>query len=318
MSIIKNKMPMLCSIDITKKCNLRCAHCYNSSGSEGCRYLTNKEIESVLYQIRDIKPQTLCFCGGEPLMCPELFEWIDIVSKDICQVNLVTNGLLCDETMAKRLATHGIRNVQVSLDGTFSWQHDSLRGRKGAFDSALSAIRNLKKAGISQVSVSMLPDRLNIRNMDYMEQYVQMCLEAGVDNIRCMPYIPMGRALDDGINLFPNEEDMLHFQRYLQRLKEKYSFRVMIEWDDPVGTVRELCRRLLKGIPPKVICIDNDGELKPDIYSPLSAGNIRDESISGICSRMNSDKGFLAKVREVFDKVHALYDLEECYEIFNR
>lgn len=66
--------PHQISFDITNKCNLRCLHCYNSSGENlaSQNELTDQEVLDFIDEFKSIKLLNFCFCGGEPLLRKEL------------------------------------------------------------------------------------------------------------------------------------------------------------------------------------------------------------------------------------------------------
>ena len=71
----------------------------------------------------------------------------------------MTNGALVDAVKARELAALGTA-VQVSLDGGCAKVHDLLRG-DGTFEAALRAIRLLRSAGVSRLTVNFTIQRAN-------------------------------------------------------------------------------------------------------------------------------------------------------------
>lgn len=55
--------PIMISLDITQKCNLKCVHCFNNSGSSVSDELSDKEIIDVANQIAELHPHNVCLCG---------------------------------------------------------------------------------------------------------------------------------------------------------------------------------------------------------------------------------------------------------------
>jgi radical SAM protein with 4Fe4S-binding SPASM domain len=62
--------------------------------------------------------------------------------------NLVTNGTLLTPSRARSLAEAGLGSAQVSIEAPAAALHDSLTGRRGAFDETVAGIAALKTAGI--------------------------------------------------------------------------------------------------------------------------------------------------------------------------
>jgi len=73
------------AIDITNKCNLRCLHCYNSSGENDVikTELSDHEVLEFMKSLSTINLYSLCLCGGEPLLRKELiFDSLKILTEN--------------------------------------------------------------------------------------------------------------------------------------------------------------------------------------------------------------------------------------------
>jgi len=134
--------------NVTRQCNLRCAHCYSHSGGEAADdELTTDEGRTLIDDLAAFASPVILFSGGEPLMRPDLCDLAaHAVSRGIRAV-VSTNGTLIDDAAAARLKEAGLAYVGVSLDGLRD-TNDAFRGVPGAFDRALAGIRACKRAGI--------------------------------------------------------------------------------------------------------------------------------------------------------------------------
>lgn len=56
------------NIDITRKCTLKCRHCYNHSGEMNNDELTSDELFRIMNDLASTRPDNFCICGGEPLL----------------------------------------------------------------------------------------------------------------------------------------------------------------------------------------------------------------------------------------------------------
>ena len=61
-------------LDITKRCNFFCKHCYNESASYYTGDLDDESMMKIADQIIEVKPVLVCFCGGEPMVRFELVK----------------------------------------------------------------------------------------------------------------------------------------------------------------------------------------------------------------------------------------------------
>jgi len=133
--------------NITRRCNLRCAHCYSDSTSR--HYpgeLTQAECRKVIDDLADFGVPGLLLSGGEPLIHPQFFEIARYARCNGLKLTLSSNGTLIDETAARRLKALGFAYVGLSLDGIGA-THDEFRGRTGAFEKTVAAFRHLRAVG---------------------------------------------------------------------------------------------------------------------------------------------------------------------------
>jgi len=111
--------PFLISWNITKRCNLKCSHCYlNASELEhGEGELSTGDAMKVIDEIASVNPQAmLIFTGGEPLLRNDWRELTSYAAGKGFTVVMGTNGTLIDDLLAKDMISHGIKGVGISLD----------------------------------------------------------------------------------------------------------------------------------------------------------------------------------------------------------
>ena len=61
------------------------------------------------------------------------------------RTNLNSNGVLIDETVARKLGEAGLENIKLSLDSLDPRTHDYMRGVDGVYDRVMRAIDNLHR-----------------------------------------------------------------------------------------------------------------------------------------------------------------------------
>ena len=145
--------PNLLSINITARCNLRCAMCMqprnNTSEGDsptmrrGGAELTPEQWLRVVDQAASARP-AFYFTGGEPL----LYKGLDRILRHIKSKGLIAAVVTNATTLAQHadsLVEAGVDNVTVSLDGP-EQVHDRIRGAPGTFRRATEGIRALQEA----------------------------------------------------------------------------------------------------------------------------------------------------------------------------
>ena len=133
--------------NITRRCNLRCLHCYSDSDArEYPGELTWEQCRNVMDDLAAFGVPGLLFSGGEPLIHPRFFELATYARERGLRLTLSTNGTLIDRAAAQRIKDIGFAYVGISLDGIGA-THDHFRGRVGAFEKTVEAFRHCKAVG---------------------------------------------------------------------------------------------------------------------------------------------------------------------------
>jgi len=148
----------------TKRCNLRCVHCYAGSRDETAPdELSHAEGLALLDDLKAFGSPVVLFSGGEPLMRPDLLPLIEHAVQGGMRAVISTNGTLISRGVARDLKKLGLSYVGISLDGVEA-THDRFRGVKGAFGAAMEGIRNCQEAGI-KVGLRFTLNRHNFREV---------------------------------------------------------------------------------------------------------------------------------------------------------
>lgn len=141
--------PYLISYAITRKCNLKCKHCYSEATEEPAPdELSTEEAKRLLDDIANWGIKLLIFDGGEPLYRDDFFDIARHGSTKGLRVVIGSNGTLIDTDVAKRLKSSGIMAVQISIDGAEAQTHDWFRGETGSFIKALEGAKACKEVGL--------------------------------------------------------------------------------------------------------------------------------------------------------------------------
>ena len=134
--------------NITRRCNLKCIHCYAHANETSTKdELSTEEGKKLIDDLAGFGVPVILFSGGEPLVRKDLPELASYAVEKGMRAVISTNGTLITDNVAKELKDIGLSYVGISLDGTEKI-NDRFRGVNGAFKSAMNGIRSCKKAGI--------------------------------------------------------------------------------------------------------------------------------------------------------------------------
>ena len=161
-------------LNYSNVCNFKCQQCFTESPSRPvCGTLSLDDIRKLADEADKLGMYEVLIEGGEPLVCKELYEIIQIFGADRFYIEMTSNGYLLTEQVAQKLKQAGMSRVSISLDSTKPEIHDGYRGVKGAYEHALKALENAKNAGM-QASVNFLVGHYNIHSGE-IEEIAEFC-----------------------------------------------------------------------------------------------------------------------------------------------
>lgn len=157
-NLTKRWFPLIVSMTITNRCNLRCIYCY---GSYYDRAIQDFPIEVWLKLIDQLVPlgtRLIHLEGGEPLLRKDIGQIIEKAKKKglICRMN--SNGILIPKRIKDII---GVDSLCISLDGD-EQSNDKNRGQ-GTYSKIIEGIICAKKNGLSVLTSTVLT-RNNIEN----------------------------------------------------------------------------------------------------------------------------------------------------------
>jgi len=308
------------SWNLTKRCNLHCAHCYMSafSGADASQELTTEECRRVIDEIAQVNPNVfLILTGGEPLLRKDLFDIAACAAEKNFTVVLGTNGVLLREKQARLMRQHGIQGASISLDSTDPAKHDTFRHLSGAYQGAIRATEALRAEGLD-FSIHTSVTSWNMAEIPAMIDLAKS-LGARVLNLFFLVRTGRGQNLTD---ITPDQyEALLTYLARVQGVGNGEGYHQPEDpWSVPAGRsgdliIRAKCaphfRRIIYTLDPTSPLLKNfahgscpagkhycrimpEGDITPCPYMPVSVGNLRQQSFSAIWQ----DAGVLNELRE--------------------
>ena len=150
--------------NVTRACNLKCIHCYaRAVNRRHEKELTHGQGLAVIDDLAAFGVPVILFSGGEPLVRPDLVELASYAVGKGMRAVISTNGTLISRDKAKELMDVGLSYVGVSLDG-METVNDRFRGKKGAFQDAMTGIKNCQDVGL-KVGLRFTINRMNVNEI---------------------------------------------------------------------------------------------------------------------------------------------------------
>lgn len=220
--------------NVTRRCNLKCVHCYShSEDKDYSGEMNHDQGIDLLNDLSSFGVPVVLFSGGEPLIRPDLLDFMKHASSRGMRAVISTNGTLIDGKMARSLKEVGLSYVGISLDG-LEKTHDEFRGMPGTFSRVIRAIKNCKENGL-KVGLRFTINKRNFREIPGVFDLVE---SEKIPRICFYHLVYSGR----GAELI--EEDLTH-----QETREV------------VNTIMDRTRRLHDlGMPVEVLTVDNHAD----------------------------------------------------------
>ena len=312
--------------NMTRRCNLRCVHCY--AQSEDISYdneLTHEQSLKMIDDLAGFGVPVILFSGGEPLVHPRLAEYAEYAVKKGMRSVISTNGTLITAEKAKILKEIGLSYVGISLDG-LEETHDKFRGVKGAFKKAMQGIKNCQEAGI-KVGLRFT---INKRNVHEIPGIFDLLEKMDIPRACFYHLVYSGRGSDiakEDLNHQETRETLDLIMKRTRDLHDRNKPKEILTVDNHADGPY-LYMKLLDEDPERAAevlellqmnegnnsgrgfgCISWDGEVHPDqFWREKSLGNIKDRPFSEIWTDTTNE--FLMKMKD--KKNHVGGRCKEC------
>ncbi len=226
-----------------------------------------------------------CRClAGEPLVrFDNTLDLLETADKQRSDFHLYTSGLGATRKRVTALVEAGLAAVGVGLDHFEPSRHDTIRGRKGAFDDAIRAIRLFGDVGIlTYVNVCITKDLVR---SDGLWRFYELLHGLGIGAIQLLEPKPCGgyaaRQIDTLYGTQERRATMAFFEathrwRKVRGYPAVY-FPAYMEAPENLGC-------MMGGLSH--LHIDSRGNVEPCVFLPVSFGNINNASFSDIYRRM--------------------------------
>jgi len=190
-------------LELTRRCNLRCVHCYAEAGAdieESC--LSTNDYKRVIEEASYLGFKNIQFTGGEATLYPDLLELLKHAKRFGYEfIELYTNAVNLSHSLLNFIAQNKI-NIATSFYSYKKETHDRITQRKGSFERTVENIKKILRLKI--------PLRVGIIRLKYNQDHIQKTEEflvdlgvtaesIGIDTVR-----PSGRGCN--LELMPDDK----------------------------------------------------------------------------------------------------------------
>lgn len=266
-------------IEVANICNERCVHCYIPH-----EYKNNIINSELFYKIIEIGRKMniihVTLSGGEPLLHPDIIEFLRKCRKMDLSVNVLSNLTVLNDEIITEMKQNPLLSVQTSIYSMNAEIHDSITKLNGSFEKTIKGLEILSSRGIPvQISCPIMKQNRE-SFIDVIRWGKKHNIAVAIEPVIFASYDHTGKNLSHRLSLEEMERtiDLELSEGYAEQLyeiaKEKESFTE----NDPICSI---CRYSF--------CISVLG----DVYSCVGwqtnvLGNLKNQSLQDIWE--NSEK----------------------------
>jgi len=271
--------------EVTQECNQDCVFCYNvwKCGQYPRGLLgTPRTIELLDTIISAYRPQVISFSGGEPLLRSDLVELIIHTSKR-ANCNLITNGTLMTDDLARDLVRAGVRTFEFTLLSANADTHDSLV-RRDSFDQLIEAIASTRAAGGAIVTTFVATKQ----NIGDWEETLELNAALGVSGILFNRFNVGGAGIERASDLMPSVSEIRDALTIAEEGAQRYGIGISCGVPIP-PCVLDISQykhvhfgHCSVGTRRAYPTVDPLGNVRPCNHSPTILGNVFDSGVAEI------------------------------------
>lgn len=151
--IEQQRIPLHGGIEITRRCNLSCVHCYlgDEKHQPACirKELDTRTWQRIIDEITEAGCLFLLFTGGEPLLRKDFSDiYVHARTKGLI-VTVFTNGTRITDDIVKIFQEYPPHQVEITLYGATEETYRFVTGRPGEFEKCMSAMDTLIAKGFN-------------------------------------------------------------------------------------------------------------------------------------------------------------------------
>ncbi len=302
------RSPFLAIWEVTRACDLACKHCRAEAiARRDPRELTPTEGLALLEQIAGFGQPVVVLTGGDPIKRPDIYDLLRHGTSLGLRMTMTPSGtpLMTPEVVA-RCQEAGLRRLAVSLDGASATVHDSFRQVAGSFDWSVRMLVEARRIGLS-TQINSTVTRQTLGELEGLRDLVAD-LEVSLWSVFFLVPVGRGRPQDE---VSADEYEAVfeklaawaargpfdlkstaapHYRRYLmqQRVKAARLRREVVRGgpSSPERAVPEAAagggiERAPRAVNDGngLVFVSHTGDIYPSGFLPLSAGNVRKDSL---------------------------------------
>ena len=284
-------------IEITRRCNLNCEFCYNSSGKKETEEMNTEDVYEIIRKSHKCGAREIIISGGEPCLHPSFSSIVNFCMRQGPKTTIVSNGMELKEEIV--LLNKDEIWLQLSLDGASEMTDDKIRG-KGHYRKCVNLMEkmhdNKYENGIIRMTISK-------ENINDIEEYYKIAKKYNF--IPSFSFISRsGRAKVNWNEILLSNEEKWNVIEQIKNLHKEYESYFRIRNKEYMHGIKNIipskgCDLLENDLFSPLI--KTDGSVQPcqRLYdSSFTIGNIFADDLEFILSNHN------IKMKELIEKIN--------------
>lgn len=294
-----SKQPLVVIWETTQACDLACSHCrVSAQPKRNLLELTTDEAKKFMRDVAELRPPIFILSGGDPLKRFDIYHLVEYAASQKLRPAMTPSATpLLTRTAIGELKKSGLSRLAVGLDGSIPELHDSFRGVRGSYVRTLEAIHWANEAGLP-VQINTCLSRRNLRDLESLASLLKefhimlwsvfFLVPTGRGQTAEMPSAQQFEDAFAKLNSLAEEvpfriktTEAQHYRRFVLQRRHKRAV------PNPAPFNGDGLEHSVPGFVPVndgkgFVFVSHVGEVFPSGFLPVSAGNVRQESLSAI------------------------------------
>jgi pyrroloquinoline quinone biosynthesis protein E len=221
------------TIEITRKCPLKCLICSSNGGSSYTNELGTDELKRIISDAHTLGATTVSFSGGEPLEHSHITDLCRYAKKQALNVNVYTSGNALnenhligpiDENILASFERMRLDKMIFGLQGPDEKVHDMITGVNGSFRNVIASIKRTVKRAIP-TEIHSVPVRLNYKSLPRL---VVLARKLQIRQISLLRFVPQGRGEINKDILSLNRQELLTLKSMVKKMLDSKDPKIRI------------------------------------------------------------------------------------------
>lgn len=206
---------------ITRKCPLRCEHCFEWDNLNQKETFTRDELKQIVEIYQQQGAIQFHFSGGEPMT--RIKDLVEVIryAKNKSECFVLTSGFNLTRTNAQRLKEAGCKGVVVSIDHYIPELHNGFRHKENIFQQATEGVKNALDVGLV-VTITVCVTK-SFLDGNHLLPYLNFAKDLGVHFVQLLEPKAIGHYSDQDVLL--EEKHVRLLEKFFKQINNDKQFK---------------------------------------------------------------------------------------------